>query len=108
MTAMHDSGNDELCPTVERAARLLREPPAVRTEWRAELLAHVAEPMTTVKLDEPRRWSLRPSTAIAAALLCAALGGEVTLAVIRHDAVQRESQTAAQAGASQVRFVLVA
>jgi hypothetical protein len=104
-----------------RVVATLREPVVVRTEWRAGLLRGIA--MLPQPYGAPsalgRRWTLRPSTAIAAGIACALVGA--TLSALLFARPQRATTgdvltnlTATMplpgetSGQSTVRFVLVA
>jgi len=77
----------------------LRAPVPVRAAWRDAVLREAARPAT-------RRWTFRPSAAVAAGLLCAALGaGGAWLAGRANDV---RVAAAAPASAGTVRFVFVA
>lgn len=106
---------------IERVIAELRTPVAVRAEWRAELLRAAAMPASPAApvSRAARRWTLRPVTAIAAALVCVVLGA--TIAVVLLGPNRRSSSADVLAnltstmplpgehgGQSTVRFVFVA
>jgi len=103
----------------EAVGRVLREEVPVRDDWRAGVLRDVARltPPHAVSLvlapRRARRWELRPLTAIAAGILCGALGaGTMALVLARAPRFGSAQAPLAAAGApvasSTVRFVLVA
>jgi hypothetical protein len=75
---MHDhrQEGDRLPFSLERGARLLRERPAVRAEWREALLDRV-ERETGANSSSRRRITVPVSWAIAAGLVCAIAGGAI-------------------------------
>lgn len=106
---------------IERVIAELRTPVAVRAEWRAEILRDAA------KLALPgaapsrgvRRWTLRPLTAIAAALVCVVLGATIAAVVLGPSRRSSSEEVLANltstmplpgehGGQSTVRFVFVA
>src|SRR5689334_3104918 len=108
-------------PAIERVIAELRTPVAVRAEWRAEILRGAtpfASPSEAAS-RAVRRWTLRPVTAIAAALVCVVIGA--TIAVVLLGPTRRSSPAEVLAnltstmplpgehgGQSTVRFVFVA
>ena len=114
----HDTAEN---PAIERVIAELRTPVAVRAEWRAEILrgaAKLASPAAPAS-RVVRRWTLRPLTAIAAALVCAVIGAAVAVVVLgpgRHsssaDVLANLTSTmplpGEHGGQSTVRFVFVA
>lgn len=89
---------------LERTIAALRAEVPVRAAWRAAVLREVDRlPLSSPVAPAARGWTLRPVTAIAAALLCAVLGGAVTLGVL-----QVRAPEAALATTAGVRFVLAA
>ena len=103
----------------ESVGRVLREEVPVRDEWRAGVLRDIARltpPHAASLVLAPRRtrrWELRPLTAVAAGLLCAAFGAGAMALVLartpRSGAAEASRAAAGQPAAlSTVRFVLVA
>jgi len=120
--SQHDNGHDAVdSAAVERAIAELRAPVPIRAEWRAGLARGLAtvSPPTTMPTRAVRRWTFRPLTAIAAALVCAVVGA--TVAAVLLGSGRRSSSADVLAnltstmplpgehgGQSTVRFVLVA
>lgn len=116
-----ENGSEAGSPAIERVIAELRTPVPVRAEWRAGLargLAVLPAP-TPAAAIVVRRWTFRPLTAIAAALVCAAVGA--TLAALLLGSTRRSSSAEVLAnltstmplpgehgGRSTVRFVFVA
>ena len=112
--------------SVQRIADALREPVAVRTDWRADVLREIGElpPPAATRDHAARRWRFRPTTAIAAGLACALTGAAIATAIVGHDrrAISPDALTSltatmplpgevahpAQRGQAMVRFVFVA
>lgn len=108
-------------PALGRVIAELRTPVPVRAEWRAGLargLATLPPPAATPR-RAVRRWTFRPLTAIAAAVVCAVVGA--TVAVVLLGSGRRSSSAEVLAtltstmplpgehgGRSTVRFVFVA
>ena len=86
------------------AVALLREEVEPNDVWRQRLLRTLSE--GRVPVDEPRRWSLRPAAAVAAALAFMALGATVSGIMMRR--AQPEPSVTAEAAAPRVRFTLTA
>ncbi|MEP6622117.1 MAG: isoamylase early set domain-containing protein [bacterium] len=77
---MH-STDDEVPESLRDHMERLRELPEVREAWRHDLLAAVARPDPAsgrIVRMMGRRWSMNVGTGIAAAFVCAALGGLAT------------------------------
>ena len=105
---------------VERVIAELRTPVPVRAEWRAALIRRFGTlSPDTAPPSLVRRWTFRPVTAIAAALICAVVGA--TVAILLLGSGQRSSSAdvlanltstmplpGEQGGRSTVRFVFVA
>lgn len=101
--------DDALSPMLRRAISLLREEPVARREWLDSVVDAAAtqriEDVTPVR--EERRWSFRPSVAIAASLAFAAVGAGVTYTTMnRRTAPAPTAQTVLSK--ANVRFALVA
>ena len=106
---------------IERVIAELRTPVAVRPEWRAEILrgaTKLASPGAAAA-SAARRWTLRPLTAIAAALVCAVLGATIAIVVLGPSRRGSSAEVLANltstmplpgehGGQSTVRFVFVA
>lgn len=114
---MRDDGH--LPPALERATELLRDEAQVRPEWRAAVLAGLDRDEIVSSIRPVRRWSMRPSAAIAAGLLCAVAGAALTFAITRGSQPARAGLVASRTGpvatsasgpdrVSRVRFTLVA
>src|SRR6185503_4977201 len=89
----------------EAVGRVLREEVPVRDDWRAGVLRDIARltpPHAASLVLAPRharRWALRPLTAIAAGILCAALGaGTMALVLARAPRVGSAQAPLAAAG----------
>ena len=107
-------------PAIERVIAELRTPVPVRAEWRAGLarnLAMLSSPTAAPRIA--RRWTFRPLTAIAAALVCAVVGAAVAAALLGSGRRSSSADVLAnltstmplpgeQGGRSTVRFVFVA
>jgi hypothetical protein len=108
-------------PAIERVIAELRTPVPVRAEWRAGLARGLATlpPPSAAGPRFVRRWTFRPLTAIAAAVVCAVVGA--TIATVLLGSGRRSSSAEVLAnltstmplpgehgGQSTVRFVLVA
>jgi Carbohydrate-binding module 48 (Isoamylase N-terminal domain) len=104
--------DDELPPELRQAVDALREAPGVRPEW----IASIAERAAADRVDSIRsthiegRWSLDWRMAIAAGLVCVAVGaGGMYLALARRTASPRDVPLiAARAAKAPVRFAIVA
>src|SRR5215510_5523983 len=82
MTVMRS--DDSLPPGLRRAVDALREEPEVRQEWMDGVVrAAATQRLEDVASPELRRWTFRPSVAIAAGLMFAALGSGITYTVMR-------------------------
>ena len=86
------------------AVALLREEVEPNDLWRRRLLRTLSE--GRVPVEEPRRWSLRPAAAVAAALAFMALGATLSRIVMRPE--RPEQPVASAAAAPRVRFTLTA
>jgi hypothetical protein len=108
-------------PAIERVIAELRTPVPVRAEWRAGLARGLATlpPPSAASARFVRRWTFRPLTAIAAAVVCAVVGA--TIATVLLGSGRRSSSAEVLAnltstmplpgehgGQSTVRFVFVA
>jgi hypothetical protein len=74
---MRDQDDETMSDELVDAIELLREPAAVRPEWRAELLRRARESSADVSVaaaPRARRVSLSVPSAIAAGIVCALLG----------------------------------
>jgi hypothetical protein len=110
--------DDHLPPGLERATELLRDETVVRPAWRASVMAGLDRDEPVPSILPVRRWSMRPTAAIAAAILCATAGGALTFALTRTSQPSRADLVAAAtesattsvspARLSRVRFTLVA
>jgi hypothetical protein len=91
----------------------------MRPEWRKAVLRDIdalPSPRTgapsTLAVPHGRRWTLRPSVSIAAALLCAAVGGTLALGIEQFVRSRRPAASAVDAPVDShdppVRFVFVA
>lgn len=104
---MHDT--DRVPPELDRLVAELRREPDVSHDWIESVVVRAARQ----RLDDdgaprlPRRWSMRPSMAIAAGLVCAAAGAAMTYAVTAHR-VAAPPMVAVTAPPPTVRFTLVA
>jgi hypothetical protein len=97
--------DDELPPSLEDAVDILRNAPEPRAEWTSSLLD--ATSRQSFETVAPRRWSFRPSMAIAASIAFIALGAAATYSLMSRR-VERPPVAVAAAGEQQVRFTLVA
>jgi hypothetical protein len=79
---MREHESDGLPETLTRAVDHLRREELPSVAWRAELLKRAS-----MRPPSPRRVTLSIPWAIAAGVLCAALGGATALVVVRHRAV---------------------
>jgi hypothetical protein len=117
----HENGPDTADrAAIERVIAELRTPVPVRAEWRAGLARGLATlPTPAAAPRVVRRWTFRPVTAIAAAVVCAVVGA--TVATVLLGSGRRSSSADVLAnltstmplpgehgGRSTVRFVLVA
>lgn len=105
---------------IERVIAELRAPVPVRPEWRAGLARSLAASQpAAVATPSVRRWSFRPLTAIAAALVCVVVGATIAAVLLgpgRHassgDVLATLTSTTPlpgeEGGRSTVRFVFVA
>ena len=108
-------------PAIERAIAELRTPVAVRAEWRAGLARNLSL-LSSPPGGPPRmvkRWTFRPMTALAAALMCAVVGATVAFVLLGSGRRASSADVLAnltstmplpgeQGGRSTVRFVFVA
>jgi hypothetical protein len=105
---------------LHRTITALRAEVPMRAEWRGAVLreaAAIPRPVADARRLAPSMlrdgWRFRPSTAIAAGLLCAVLGGALTLGVQRLVGTRIVARSAADTpngslGGAGVSFVLVA
>lgn len=106
---------------IERVIAELRTPVPVRAEWRAGLARGLATLPRPTEAAPPvvRRWTFRPLTAIAAALVCTVVGATIAALLLgtgrrasSADALANLTSTmplpGEQGGRSTVRFVFVA
>jgi hypothetical protein len=100
---------DEL---MTRAVEMLRRPVPVRAQWREELLRQIdvaPAPMVQIALQSPKRsWSVRPASAIAAAvaiLIAGIAAGAFIAGGARRDVAAVPN---ANLALTSVRFVIVA
>jgi hypothetical protein len=110
--------HDELPPVLHDAVRALRAPESPPSDvWRRRLLNAVAAlpapsaPSAHPRSRTARRWSLHPLQAIAAGLVCIAIGSAVTLVLASRASRVPEQVAVAHAPSpqtSRVRFTLVA
>jgi hypothetical protein len=111
---MIDHDGPPLSRELDRAIAELRRAPEMRPEWLASVVGEAArQRFDDAHHDAPRRWSFRPSMAIAAGLLCAAVGAGATYAVTARRQLERSYTDARPELVSitarpRVRFVLVA
>lgn len=97
---------DDAVPAPLRdAVALLREEVEPNDVWRQRLLHDVSA--GRMPADAPRRWSMRPAVAVAAALGCMAVGAAATAVATGTMRLERPPQVAA-ATAPRVRFTLTA
>jgi hypothetical protein len=100
-----------------RTIAWLRHDMPMRDDWRAGVMREIeacprAGFAPRTEIDSPRDWRLRPAMALVAGLVCAMVGGGVTLGVQRLATASRA--TVAESGATgaardvPVRFVFVA
>jgi hypothetical protein len=108
---MIDRDQESLPRALRDATRALRDEPEVSDLWRQRLLREIAAsgrptPGAVVSATT-RRWSMRPSSAIAAGILCACLGAGTTVLTMR---ALRSPPPAAGVATRQpmIRFTLVA
>ena len=117
----HENGSDAIdSAAVERVIAELRAPVPVRAEWRAGLARGLAAlPLPAMETRVVRRWTFRPLTAIAAALVCAVVGASVATVLLGSGRRASSADVLANltstmplpgehGGKSTVRFVLVA
>lgn len=106
--------DDMLSPMLRRAVSSLREEPPTRPDWIESVVqAAAAQRFDDVHDDTVRRWSFRPSVAIAAGLAFAAVGAGATYVAMRDRATATARvaplvATTAPASKATVRFALVA
>lgn len=105
---------------IERVIAELRAPVSVRAEWRARLARSLAASQpAALATPSGRRWSFRPVTAIAAALVCVVVGATIAAVLLgpgrrasSGDVLATLTSTTPlpgeQSGRSTVRFVFVA
>jgi len=108
---MTDERDPELTPLLARAVRSIAETPEPSDLWRQRLhhrLETLRSQPNAVALEviSERRWSLRPLTAVAAALVCMVVGGATVYLGMRSGVAPTTSRAAAQV--QRVRFVLAA
>jgi hypothetical protein len=111
MSVMRDE--DSLPPAVERAVALLRDEPDIRPGWVDSVVrAAAAQRADDLRPAVAPPWWTRPAFAIAAAIVCMALGSGVTYFAVAPrgaaDAVAGAVSPATSARPSAVRFALVA
>jgi hypothetical protein len=95
--------DDELPPSLKNAVESLREMPEAGAEWTSSVLE--AASVQTMEPLAPKRWSIRPSMAIAASVAFIALGAVTTYSLM----TPRVAAVApVLTGTQQVRFSLVA
>lgn len=82
------SDTSGVTPELEPVVAELRTAVPVRPEWRAGLLRRIASQPALEGVSESaavrRRWSLRPLTAVAAGVVCAAAGAALTALLLGH------------------------
>ena len=105
--------DDVLSPMLRRAVSSLREAPAPRPEWiEGVVQAAATQRFDDVHHDDVRRWSFRPSVAIAAGLAFAAVGAGATYVAMRDSSTSSARvpfvATIDPAAKATVRFALVA
>jgi hypothetical protein len=114
---MRDDDDGSLPPELSDAVSQLREEPEIRSEWLASVLdAAATQRIDDINDTEPatvgRRWSFRPSVAIAAALAFAVAGAGVARVMSRDQIGPRETRgvpvVSAAAESATTRFALVA
>ena len=106
--------------SLDRVVAELREPVAVRAEWRTGLLRGIAMlPPPNPVHPTGRRWTIRPVTAIAAGIMCALAGATLATLLLGRgprgsagDVMTNLTATmplpGEQSGRATVRFVFVA
>jgi hypothetical protein len=106
-----------MTPRLRSAIQVLKESSAPDATWRAELLRRISGDQSSDVIPigprpAARRWSIRPSVAIAAGLACALLGAGTSAVMFRsHASVRQRAEAgavAADGGVLPVRFRLVA
>jgi hypothetical protein len=99
-----------LSPSLRRALSVLREEPTPRDEFIAAIVsAAAAQRSDDVRpIEDARRWSARPSVAIAAGLLFAALGAGVTYTAMRATGPSSLVAAVDTPPKTTIRFALVA
>jgi hypothetical protein len=104
---MIDYNDDVPEPLADAVRRLRREEYPPTDVWRRRVLNAVAS-SAPPDAAEPAmaRWSLRPVTAIAAALVCALVGGATTAVILRSESMSHAMASAP--ALSHVRFALTA
>jgi hypothetical protein len=101
----------ELSPRLRAAIHVLKQSSSPDAVWRAELLRRIddssVEVIPIATRPPARRWSMRPTMAIAAGVMCALIGAGSTAALLL---LRQSSETrvAAETGVLPVRFRLVA
>jgi hypothetical protein len=109
---MHDADDGSLPERLSDAVSHLRQEPEVRAEWVASVLdAAAAQRIDAADRPArlPRRWSFRPSVAIAAGLALALAGGAAGRLLPRPVMTTPSANVdAAAAVKNNVRFALVA
>jgi hypothetical protein len=109
---MRDDNHDSVPCELTEAVELLRRPPVVRPEWRAELLRRAETSANARPDDSGRRLSLSIPWALAAGLVCALIGAGAVM-LVRADTRTATPAVAATPSAAgsillPVRFSLVA
>jgi hypothetical protein len=104
---------DSLPASLRSVVDALREEPEVSQEWMDEVVRAASTQLHEHAIPpETRRWTFRPSVAIAAGLMFAALGSGITYVVMRPATAPASSPLVATDDSSRdkasVRFSLVA
>ena len=80
---MPEERADHLPPTLDRAARLLRDEEPVSAAWRERVLRAVTEDDAPRELERARRRVVPLRAAVAAAIVCAVAGSAATIGILR-------------------------
>jgi hypothetical protein len=105
---MIERENNGLPPDLREATRVLREMPPLNDLWRQRLLREI-EASAPPRAGAPgRRWVLKPSTAIAAAIACLVVGAAASTAVQRAFFPIAVAGPQAPGAVNRVRFTLAA
>jgi hypothetical protein len=92
-----------LPPSLREAVRELRDEVAPTDIWRQRLLHEIGAAPRPAH-DVPRRWTVRPLTAVAAGLVCALIGASAATVALRRPPAEPLAAPAGAAREARVSF----